>query len=174
MSKATCSDRRYPISNPWWKAAVGLTFALALPLDGQEVTDWERFELFTECAPIYMRALITGEEAEEIGLTSDRIKTMAESRLRAARLWSETIVTDTYLQVGIAVFQGAFAYKVIFSKYLYDSSGNRHLARTWQEPGAPWPAIGTHGGNAGFIMQRLSEDLDAFILEYLRVNEGSC
>ena len=105
-----------------WKAAVGLTFALALPLDGQEVTDRERFELFTECAPVNMIAPITGEEAEEIGLTEDRIRTMAESRLRAAGLWSEKL--STYLAVGVAVFQEAYAYKVTFTKWVYDSSGS--------------------------------------------------
>ena len=162
------------MSNPWWKAAVGLTFALALPLGGQEVTDRERFELFTECAPVKMIAPITGEEAEEIGLTEDRIHTMAESRLRAARLWSEEPASTGFLAVGVAVFREAYSYKVTFTKWVYDSSGSRHLARTWHRPSAAWPAIGTHGGDAGFIMQILSEELDAFILEYLRVNEGSC
>ena len=127
----------------------------------------------TECAPVNMIAPVTGEDAEEIGLTQDRIRTMAESRLRAARLWSEELAS-TYLAVGVAVFRGAYAYKVTFSKWVYDSSGSRHVARTWHRPSAAWPAIGTHGGDAGFIMQLLSEELDAFILEYLRVNEGSC
>ena len=33
---------------------------------------------------------------------------------------------------------------------------------------------GTHGGDAGYILQALSEKLDKFILEYLRVNESAC
>ena len=173
MTKATSSDRRYTISNPWWKAAVGLTFALALPLDGQEVSYLDRLALFTECAPVNMIAPITGEEAEEIGLIQDRIETMAESRLRAARLWSEDVV-PTLLAVGVTVFRGAFAYKMILNRGLYDSSRRPIRASTWQRPMAAWPGIGTHGGDAGFIMQRLSEELDVFILEYLRVNEGSC
>ena len=40
---------------------------------------------------------------------------------------------------------------------------------TWESLG-----FGTHGGDAGFIMQGLSEDLDKFVLEYLRVNENYC
>ena len=56
-----------------------------------------------------MIAPITGEDAEEIGLTEDRIRTMAESRLRAAGLWSEKL--STYLAVGVAVFQEAYATK---------------------------------------------------------------
>ena len=95
---------------------------------------------------------------------------MAESRLRAARLWTNQF--SVFLSIGVAVFRGAYAYKVTFTKWAYDSSGGRHLATTWELPSATWPAIGTHGGNADFIMQILSEELDAFILEYLRVNTG--
>ena len=34
--------------------------------------------------------------------------------------------------------------------------------------------FGTHGGDAGFIMQGVSEDMDRFIGDYLRVNEAAC
>ena len=35
-------------------------------------------------------------------------------------------------------------------------------------------SFGTHGGNAGYILQSVSEHLDRFVLEYLRVNEAAC
>ena len=35
-------------------------------------------------------------------------------------------------------------------------------------------SYGTHSGNAGFILQSVSEHLDRFVLEYLRVNEAAC
>ena len=159
------------MSKHLWKSAF-LVVAFAVPVEGQEVTDYERFQLFTECAPLKVLAPISGEEAEEIGLTQNRILTMAESRLPAARLWSDGL--SVFLSIGVAVFRGAYAYKVAFTKWAYDSSGGQHMAQTWVRPSAAWPAIGTHGGDAGFIMQSLSEELDAFILEYLRVNEESC
>ena len=31
-----------------------------------------------------------------------------------------------------------------------------------------------HGGEASFLLQNLSESLDAFVLDYLRVNESAC
>ena len=43
------------------------------------------------------------------------------------------------------------------------------IASTWDTA-----TYGTHGGNAGFILQSVSEDMDRFVLEYLRVNEKSC
>ena len=42
-------------------------------------------------------------------------------------------------------------------------------AATWETGN-----YGTHAGNAGYIMQIVSERLDRFILEYLRVNETAC
>lgn len=34
--------------------------------------------------------------------------------------------------------------------------------------------MGTHVGDPGFILQSLSEKLDKFLVEYLRVNEEDC
>ena len=35
-------------------------------------------------------------------------------------------------------------------------------------------SFGTHGGDADYIMQGLSENLDAFIGDYLRVTAEAC
>ena len=57
-----------------------------------------------------------------------------------------------------------------YNKVVYDAvSGETNYASTWTTGGD-----GTHVGDAGFILQGLSEDLDRFILEYLRVNEDAC
>ena len=51
------------------------------------------------------------------------------------------------------------------------------LAATWRERDSNTPALGIHGGGASggnFIMQALSESLDAFIGAYLRVNDEAC
>jgi len=34
--------------------------------------------------------------------------------------------------------------------------------------------ICTHGGDAGYIVEGLSEFMDTFVLQYLRVNEARC
>ena len=60
--------------------------------------------------------------------------------------------------------------RVSYLKVLYDSvSDLSWAAKTWTGS-----TFGTHGGNAGHILQVLSEHLDEFILEYLRVNEEFC
>lgn len=53
---------------------------------------------------------------------------------------------------------------------LYDRArGELGYAFTWERS-----AFGQHSWNASFIMQGVSEMLDAFILVYLRVNEEAC
>ena len=65
---------------------------------------------------------------------------------------------------------GAYSIGIFFKKYLGDGvSEQSGLAATWETG-----HYGTHGGDAGYIMQIVSEYLDRFILEYLRVNETAC
>ena len=57
-----------------------------------------------------------------------------------------------------------------YKKLLYDAvSGETSYATTGKIGGA-----GSQDGDAGFILQGLSEYLDGFILDYLRVNESAC
>ena len=76
-----------------------------------------------------------------------------------------------YVRVGVLVSEnrrgGAFNVEVVFKKYLRDGVSEQNgFAVTWDTG-----SYGTHSGNAGFILQSLSEHLDRFVLEYLRVNE---
>ena len=130
----------------------------------------ERFELFNKCGPLDLGVEDYNDNAgwTDIGLTVDRIQTMAESRLRAARLYDAT--GGTYLHVNVIVAGVGFSLTVTYNKVVYDGvSGEMSYAMTWDITSA-----GTHGGDAGFILQSLSEYLDRFILEYLRVNEDAC
>ena len=111
----------------------------------------------------------------EIGLTEERIQTIAESRLRAARLYHDSglaavLRADHYLYVNVLVVGNAFSFNVGYRKKLHDEkSGMSNFAQTWSTGGA-----GTHGRDAGYILQSLSENMDMFIVEYLRVNEDAC
>ena len=145
----------------------------------------ERFELFNECRPMDLMVLMAEhDDTAAIGLTKDRIQTMAESRLRAARLYDAD--AETLLGVYVVVDgAGAFKWEVNYYKPLYDAvSGETLTRKTWISE-SNWFGIrlrsgirrlsyDTHGGDADVIMQGLSERLDKFILEYLRVNEASC
>lgn len=131
----------------------------------------DRFRLFTRCMPLGLIVEVQGEQADEIELTEERVRTMAESRLRAARLYSSRPGVPHLRVTFLTLDDGrAFVAQMQLSKWLRDDmTGLERGSYTWQSLG-----FGTHAGDAGFIMQGLSEDLDGFILEYLRVNEGYC
>ena len=154
-----------------------LLFTLALALavlsghaTAQDVSGYDRFRLFNECGPMNLVVEEYKDDADwtDIGLTVDRIQTMAESRLRAARLYDATGFPILYVNVNVEA--RGFSLNVNYRKWLYDPVSDESFdATTWTIGGA-----GTHRGDAGFILQGLSEYLDSFILEYLRVNEDAC
>ena len=131
-------------------------------------TQIDCFKLFSECRPMGL-TIDVGNDATEIGLTDERVKTIAESRLRAARLYGSS-AWATYLYVNVNVVGRAFSSSVGYRKWLkdveFDLGG---VAETWNTSLA-----GTHGGDAGYILQSVSEQMDRFVAEYLRVNESAC
>ena len=92
---------------------------------------------------------------------------LVESRLRAARLyrdWSIGPELDVYVW-----FSGpAVLLDVAFYRWV-EAGGLSGYAATWERR-----RLGTHGRSGDHVMQQLSELVDGFILEYLRVNEDSC
>ena len=71
---------------------VALTLGSAASLEAQDpdLSDFDRFQLFTRCEEVVLSSVgVSGDKAEEIGLTEERIRAMAESRLRVARLLSD-------------------------------------------------------------------------------------
>ena len=130
-------------------------------------TTQDRFRLFNECEPMDLLVILE-DDAAGLGLTEGRVRTLAESRLRAARLFSDETVT--YLLVYVNVAGRAFSLAVEYRKLVYDAASQElGLSTTWSDG-----ATGTHGGGGTFIVQSLSEALDGFVLEYLRVNEDAC
>ena len=127
------------------------------------------FRLWNACRPLYLVVEDLNKHAEEIGLTKERIQTAAESRLRAARLY-DAEAADHYLYVNVTVARRAFSTRVGYNKLLHDEAlGIGGRAETWNTG-----STGTHGGDAGYILQDVSEKIDRFVVEYLRVNESAC
>ena len=87
----------------------------------------DSFQLFTECRPvqIFFREFSGGGE-EGIGLTLDRLNTMVEARLRAARLYPEWLRLDPQIVIvtmalpGVSNVSGAAYIAVEFWKHIYD------------------------------------------------------
>ena len=135
----------------------------------------DRFNLFNDCQPINLVVKDVDSETSTTGLTNERILTMIESRLRAARIYGSKKSSYLHVDVGASTqsVSGVFIYRVYisFRKLLYDPITDlRSTAITWISV-----RFGTHDGEVGLIdvsvMQSLSERIDRFVLEYLREND---
>ena len=104
-----------------------LLFTLALALavwpghaTAQDVSGYDRFKLFNECRPINLviEEYPGDTDWSDTGLTVDRIHTMVESRLRAARLYDGA--APTHLYVNVNVVSVSFSQRVSYNKLVYE------------------------------------------------------
>lgn len=165
-----------------------LTAASSLSDGSQDdlLVDLFRFELFNECRPISLVVPPVRDAATAIGLTENRIRNAVEVRLRSAsiyrdvRPWVDAIapfdpmnprsVPAHSIMVVVSVVGPAFDLDVRYRKEFWDSvSETSGYAITWTNG-----MTGTHGGDAGYVLRGLSEVVDLFVLDYLRVNESAC
>lgn len=143
------------------------------PLSFQPVTDFDRFELLTGCAPVALVVEELPAVAVDIGLTEESIEAAVESRLRVAGIYSDGD-PDNFLYVNVNVVSDFYAYSVdvAFRKFMTDSSYSalRGFATTWD--------VGSTGittyGNADYIRDGALELVDMFIEDYFRVNAEYC
>lgn len=131
-----------------------------------------RFKLYNDCRRmILLIESLEGKSAKEIDLTEERLQSLVESRLRAARLYTEdsSKANGAMLYVNVHVVGPAFLVRLEYKKRLRDPvTTSTQGATAWQRG-----MLGT-SSNAGYILQALSEYLDIFLVEYLRVNEEAC
>lgn len=135
-------------------------------------TNRDRFQLCNACRPMELVVKDLSADAASIGLTMETLQAAAESRLRAARLYTEDLAkaNGAHLYVNVAVTRTAFSLLMEYRKHLHDPvSDEIAIAVTWREG-----STGGHGRDSGFLVQSLSEKLDKFLVEYLRVNEEDC
>ena len=132
---------------------------------------YKGFQLFTNCEP--MRLLMEGfnKHSSKIGLTFKPIRNAAESRLRAAELYTPKLLgTDSFLYININVVQQAFGISLEFWKKVRDEySGQIYSTITWRVM-----RTGLHGNDPSYIVNAVSQSLDEFLAEFLRVNEKAC
>ena len=150
---------------------VALVLVLAAPAGAAEkITEYDRFSLWTGCAPV--AELIDGIDGTVERLTLDRrdIATAVRSRLRAARIFDDA---GLWLVVNITVSGPAFSVDVEFMRSVeVRPKGTKALvgmAATWESGSTE-----THGDNPSHILSSVSRHVDKFIDEYLRVNADAC
>ena len=194
----------------------------------------ERFELWSECAPVWLVVESLSSDARGIGLTKERIQPIVESRLRGGRIYGDNEYESlgSYLYVNVGVVGNSFSIGLSFrqhvstmkdildafrvairsemekdefpaesiTEFVSDSlvtkrmrqgeTRDQAVARIWVEDSrefqfmmavflqsaTTWEigSLGTHGGDAGFILQGVAEATDTFVNEYLRVNAEAC
>lgn len=153
-----------------WLAAAASWF-LAASAWGENATDLDRFRLWNDCRA--MNLVIEGLPADGagIGLTNEAVAAAARSRLRAARLYEAG--EDPYLPylyVQISVFENAFSVRVEYRKVVADVASDQiGFGGTWRVG-----RLGTHGWSPAFVLSGVSQSMDEFIDEYLRVNADAC
>ena len=76
------------------------------------------FALWTGCQPMYLLVEDLPDGAAKIGLTRESLQNAAESRLRAARLYDESL--NGYLYINVNVIGPAFSVTVEFKKRVLD------------------------------------------------------
>ncbi len=140
---------------------------LLLPVAAEAMT-MEEWKVYDQCKPMRLGVGVKSlpEDAKKIGLKEESIINLAESRLPAARIYNKD--ADSYLYVGVSMFREAFNVSLQYKKpvLFYNQWG---MATTWDAN-----AVGTHGGDANYILSAISEYMDKFILEYLKANEKDC
>ena len=149
---------------------VALAFVLAAPSSAAEkVSQADRFGLWNDCRTMGLVVEDLPKSATEIGLTKEAVTVAVRSRLRAARLYRADAGVP-FLPVTVNVVGSAFGISVAYLKWVKDrASGISSGATTWTRG-----STGTHGRDASYILSSVSQKVDKFIDEYLRVNEAAC
>ena len=104
------------------------------------------------------------EHYEPFDEIEDAIEKMARKMLEVARLYDKE--SPVFLAVSVSIVGQAFHISIHLNKTVLDSVSNLSF------PSSTWTigSTGTHGGNKKYIMSNLSQGVDTFIDEYMRVN----
>ena len=141
----------------------------ALDSKDEVVKSIKQFELLYYCQPMRIIVEELHDDASKIKLTEMSIQTAIESRLRSARLYTSDPLSD-YLYVRVGVGKSSYNIELSFNKRVQDLASEKiQRTPTWKTG-----SFGTHGENAGFVLSNLSQHMDNFLVEYLKVNEEYC
>ena len=128
----------------------------------------ERFELWADCKPMGVGVGVEDEGKAATRLTEKSVRSAVESRMRAARLYSDE-GTGLWLDVSVdRLSGGAFLIAIVFRKIRLDiETGKKGFPVSWRTS-----SFGT--GTPEFVRSALAEHMDSFLAAYLRVNEEAC
>ena len=119
------------------------------------------------------------EDATEISLTEESIETTVRSRLRSARIYDDESLPYIYVNVNVvgqAFHIGISLNQLLLKPPIMDLKTEQEVYPASVFPATTWNigGSGTHGSDAGYILQAIAQYTDKFIDEYFRVNEKVC
>ena len=134
----------------------------------EDDSSYERFELWADCKPMRVGVGVEDEGKAAARLTEESVRSAVESRMRAARLYSDE-GTGLWLDVLVdRIAGGPFLIAIVFRKIQLDmETGQGGLSVSWRTG-----SFGT--GAPEFVRSTLAEHMDEFLAAYLRVNEEAC
>ena len=130
--------------------------------------------LQAECTSMGLLVNIQEKEPGDLGLTGDgAVAKMLESRLRAARLFTETPFSEKSHQELRVIITGVsivFNVRLYLTRVVDDTGfGSGGLVSIWG-----LSSTGVHGGGGRSVLMAVSELVDDFVGSYLRANEKAC
>ena len=132
-------------------------------------------DLFDLCPPDEgMRLVVESlhEDAERGALTMAQIRNAAESRLRAAGIYDPEADPSLYINVNAGPPEKGsrnypfYSIRVAYNRSLLD------LRLAWYRLAYTWDSGSTGQGDSSFILSALSQHLDKFFVDYLRVRDS--
>lgn len=142
----------------------------------------EQFGLFSECEPMGLHVYADPAVAKR-GMTEENVRAMGESRLRSARLYRDS-PGSPHLALIVNTSGPVVVVTTRFMKMVADPKSLD--LKTWRlkHPYLNGPLIGLaitwHVSHLslfdeiGHIRSIIAEQIDHFLVEYLRVNEQAC
>ena len=167
-------------------------FALLVTVQAGEAIAHEhpdRFSLYTGCDSMELHVDVDIENSS-LSLSAEAVRSAAEARLRSARLYragdgDSRTLPNQYLFVAVSGSSVAFSIRLQFYRLLTwlgpskltdwwrqeypDGSEPVGYASTWKRV-----AVGTHDGTSTVVLSVVSQFMDAFLVDYLRMNEEDC
>ena len=152
---------------------LGLTLAGGVAAQDEDDAGLRHLWFYNGCAPMHTWVEFTLRDGFD--LSKARIETLAKSRLSAAGLYDGSEPHALFVEVIVARVGGAqrrwgWAYRhdLYFYRWLAGYGGP---AITWRTGGI---GVVSPDTAESALYSTLSEDIDAFILDYLQVNEDAC
>ena len=164
-----------------WAPPIGPVISHAEALEAGLISISEAddlFRLWNDCRPVgFSVHLPVTDAATRIGLTKEAVEIAVRSRLRSARIFKEHASPQSLeeqhglLVVQVQMGRNIFLWSARFQKLMQDSATE---LVTWTYTGWMRSSFGGHNDDRNFILAAIAPGVDAFIDDYLRVNEPAC